>query len=374
MNDDLMLVGSVPYDSAEQVFRAVGPSLGEWMPFIPDGEIGDRIHWIAHLAYRVFHGHPDVETLERPLNDDGIEEWGAGGSRTWKFKVKPGVTQVRFGDPGWRLGYARDAINSYFVFKTLREQGTVPSHLRFQVSLPLTASGIRLYFQDPDDYPKIRDGFTEAMHHEVRTIFDHIPHDDLAIQWDCAIEDTLIERALENAGGDAGAIKAMVADLFAPAGDVCSHIPGTVQVGYHACYGTATGWPVREPQDLTGVVLLCNAGVAQSGRRIDFLHIPTVSSRGDHAAYVAPLADLESGGARVYMGLIHALHGDDGPRGQMEAIKAHIPEFGIAAPCGFGRGPGKMSSQEGLATPNAYMDGIIADHITAVETLKSIRG
>jgi hypothetical protein len=26
------------------------------------------------------------------------------------------VKQVRFGDPGWRLGDARDAINSYFVF------------------------------------------------------------------------------------------------------------------------------------------------------------------------------------------------------------------------------------------------------------------
>ena len=50
--------------------------------------------------------------------------------------MKPGVERVRFGDPGWRLGYARDAVNSYFVFKTLREQGALAKHLRFQVSLP----------------------------------------------------------------------------------------------------------------------------------------------------------------------------------------------------------------------------------------------
>ena len=57
-----------------------------------------------------------------------------------------------------------------------------------------------IYFQDPNDYPLIRDGFTEALHHEVATIFNHIPHEDLAIQWDCAIEDTLIEQALAKAG------------------------------------------------------------------------------------------------------------------------------------------------------------------------------
>ena len=372
MTNDLMLVGSIPYDTVEKVFNAIGPKLGKWMPFLPDGEVGDRIHWIAHLAYRVFHGHPDVETLERPMTEEGIEDWRVG-TGSWKFKVKPGTKQVRFGDHGWRLGYARDAINSYFVFKTLREQGVIPNHLRFQVSLPLTASGIRLYFQDPNDYPLIRDGFTEALHHEVATIFNHIPHEDLAIQWDCAIEDTLIEQALAKAGKANDNVKNMVTELFAPASEVCSHIPSNVQVGYHACYGTSTGWPVREPQDLTGVVLLCNAGVSQSGREVNFLHLPTVSSGEDVDAYVAPLADLQTNGARVYIGLIHALHGKDGASDQMKAISSHIPDFGIAAPCGFGRGPGKMSSQKGLATPNKYMEGLINDHIAAMKTLMEVR-
>ena len=50
------------------------------------------------------------------------------------------MKQVRFGDPGWRLGYARDALNSYFVFKTMKEKGVLPAHLRFQVSVPMVNS------------------------------------------------------------------------------------------------------------------------------------------------------------------------------------------------------------------------------------------
>ncbi|MBT4720663.1 MAG: hypothetical protein HOB86_14740 [Rhodospirillaceae bacterium] len=375
MSNDLLLVGSIPYDTAEQVFRAVGPALGPHLPFIPDGEIGERIYWINQLAYRVFHGHPDIETIERPIDEHGVEAWRSlqlGTNSRWIFKVKAGVKQVKFGDPGWRLGYARDAINSYFVFKTLRDQGVIPAGVRFQVSIPLTASAIRLFFPDAEDYPLIRDGFTESLHHEVTKIFENIPHEDLAIQWDCAIEDTVIEKALTEAGGATPEVQKIVDDLFAPAREVSAHIPAEVQLGYHACYGTATGWPVREPADLTGCVLLCNAGVAASGRRVDFLHMPTVA--GTTEAYVAPLADLETGGARVYMGLIHALHEDGGMRRQMELIKTHIPDFGVAAPCGFGRGPAKMSAQTGLATPNDYMDGLIADQIAAVELLCEVLG
>lgn len=375
MANDLMLVGSIPYDTAEQVFRAVGPTLGPHMPFIPDGEIGERIYWINQLAYRVFHGHPDIETIERPIDENGVEAWRSqqlGTNSRWIFKVKMGVKQVKFGDPGWRLGYARDAINSYFVFKTLRDQGVIPAGVRFQVSIPLTASAIRLFFPGAEDYPLIRDGFTESLHHEVTKIFDNIPHEDLAIQWDCAIEDTVIEKALTDAGGLYPEVQRIADDLFAPAGEVSAHIPAEVQLGYHACYGTATGWPVREPADLTGCVLLCNAAVTASGRQVDFLHMPTVA--GTTEAYVAPLANLDAGGARVYMGLIHAMHEDGGMRRQMELIKSHIPDFGVAAPCGFGRGPAKMSAQTGLATPNDYMDGLIADQIKAVALLHEVLG
>ena len=66
-----------------------------------------------------------------------------GREDVWQFKVTDGVDVVRFGNPGYRLGYAKDAVNSYFVFKTLRERGEFPKGLRFQIAMPMVNSVIR---------------------------------------------------------------------------------------------------------------------------------------------------------------------------------------------------------------------------------------
>jgi hypothetical protein len=42
----------------------------------------------------------------------------------FQFRVKPGVAQVRFGDPGWRLGYTKDAVGSHFVFANCRRKAS----------------------------------------------------------------------------------------------------------------------------------------------------------------------------------------------------------------------------------------------------------
>ena len=65
-------------------------------------------------------------SVQRPAPDEnGIErQFPRRPADAWWFKVKEGVTRVRFGDPGWRLGYARDAINSYFVFNVMKEKAS----------------------------------------------------------------------------------------------------------------------------------------------------------------------------------------------------------------------------------------------------------
>jgi hypothetical protein len=59
---------------------------------------------------------------------------------------------VRFGDPGRRLGYARDAVNSYFVFRVMKEKGVLPPHIRFQVPIPMVNSVL-----PPRIFPEVRD-------------------------------------------------------------------------------------------------------------------------------------------------------------------------------------------------------------------------
>ena len=101
MTGELLLVGSVPLDTVEQVFRTVGGPLGPYLAYMPDGEVGDRRYWIDGIAYRVFNGHPEIETLRRPAPDaNGVENWRPLGMHDqFQFRVKPGVAQVRFGDP-----------------------------------------------------------------------------------------------------------------------------------------------------------------------------------------------------------------------------------------------------------------------------------
>lgn len=42
---DLLLVGSLPLDTPEQVFHRVGGPLGPYLAYMPDGEVGDRRCW-----------------------------------------------------------------------------------------------------------------------------------------------------------------------------------------------------------------------------------------------------------------------------------------------------------------------------------------
>ena len=119
MGQELLLVGSVPLKTVEDVMRTFGGALGRYLPAIPDGEVGERRSWVLRLSYQVFNGHIDLETIKRPARVNGVEQlMPRGRDDVWQFKVKPGVDAVRFGNPGYRLGYAKDATNSFFVFKT----------------------------------------------------------------------------------------------------------------------------------------------------------------------------------------------------------------------------------------------------------------
>ena len=148
MGDKLLLVGSVPLDTVEEVMQRFGGTLGRYLPALPDGEVGERRSWVNRLCYLIFNGHADLETLRRPKPVDGVEQLlPRTRDESWQFRVRPGVERVRFGNPGSRLGYARDAVSSYFVFRTLREKGIIPADLRFQISIPMVNSVVRpLYF------------------------------------------------------------------------------------------------------------------------------------------------------------------------------------------------------------------------------------
>ena len=346
MSKDLLLVGSIPYDTVEAVFQRFGEPLQDHLQAVPDGEVGLRAHWISRIHYQVFALHPDIEVVRHPALENGVERLnprGAGDS--WQFRVKDGVTQIRFGDPGWRLGYARDAINSYYIFKTEREKGRIKPGKRFQVSIasPNSAAPPRI-FLNPRDVEIVREAYLHAVADEVKTICDNIPHSDLAIQWDCATEVQDSYGAIPGYSRDTAlARNTRQISLLSPA------IPAEVQLGFHLCFGTLGGWPRFAPEDLSATVELANAFNEAAGRRVDWMHIPLLNSLDEK--FYEPLSRLQLNGARAYLGMIHNM---DSFAQRLALARRHISEFGLAAYCGLGRTP-----KDGLA-------GILDDHRKAL--------
>jgi len=201
-----------------------------------------------------------------------------------------------------------------------------------------------LYFPQPGDLDKIRPGFEAALAAELAVILQRIPAADLAIQWDCAWEVSAVHGTAQSVVNEA-----LIETHVAPIRRLSALLPQEVALGFHFCFGTFGGWPAFAPPDLGRTVELVNASVEAAGRRTDWVHIP-VLNRADGAFY-ASLARLEARGARVYLGMIHSM---DSFAQRLAAARAFLPEFGLAAYCGFGR------------TPPGQLPQLLEDHLKAV--------
>jgi hypothetical protein len=342
----LILVGSVPLETTKDVFEQFGQPLAPHLDMLPDGEVGPRRYWVSGVHYRVFAIHPDLEVVRRPRRDNGVERLVPHDQTdTWQFRLKDGVKQLAFGDPGWRLGFALDAINSHALMSSMKREGKLPQHLRLQVSLPAVNSVCApANFPVAGDLDIVRPGFTAAMKAEVATLTAKIPQRDLAIQFDLARE------TIEASGGVPGiatdaSIEASTVQIRA----LAPSIPEEVQLGYHFCFGTMGGWPRFSPSDLGPTVKLANAVVAASKRRVDWIHIPVLPDVKDE--FFAPLAGLKASGARVYLGMVHTMQNY---AERMRMARKYLPDFGVGAYCGFGR------------EAPSEMDRVLKEHLQAV--------
>jgi hypothetical protein len=320
---DVLLVGSVPVESAREVFITCAAALGGHLDALPDGEVGPRKSWIQCQALLVFNGHPGIETVARPKTSDGLAR---AYEDNWAFRLRPGFETIDFPD----LHYARWAIESHEIFRELRDHGDIPASVRFQVSLPTPLGGFTTFFPSPPDRELVRPAYEAAMLREVAEICRQIPHEDLAIQWDVCIE--ILEVVT-------GAI-ALPGDPIARAGAqfdrIACAIPAGVRLGYHFCYGDLAHRHLVEPDTLALSVRMANLAIANSGRRVDWVHLPVPINRNDDT-YFAPLRELNHVGAKVFVGLIHLQDGVAGSLARAQTARRHLADFGIATECGLGR-------------------------------------
>ena len=314
----ILLVGSVPLESAASVFELVGTKLGALVKRIPDGETGSRKDWVGWQA-------------EAMKSAKGLEPGGTrplqGGYVFQLYNVKPGAA-VEFG----ALGYAASAIRSYEDFKKARNAGKIPAGTRFQVSLP-TPIAVVLTFSEPAAVPAIWPAYEARLSEEIDEIAAAIPHKDLAIQWDIAAEICFV---LENPE----MVKLLPMEpMVASIARASAHVPADAELGLHLCYGDPGHKHVIEPKDTKLMVDLTNAIVAAIKHPIGWVHMPVPRDRDD-VAYFTPLKGLKLGhGTELYLGLVHRTDGIDGARRRLAAAKQIVSDFGVATECGFGRRP-----------------------------------
>jgi hypothetical protein len=345
---ELLLVGSLPVQSTEEAFRSGSELFGSSVFALPDGETGSRTGWVSYEREQLVRPHPDIEMVQATESPTGLPRHAY---ETPVFRVRPGVSELRWGT--WpRID---DAIASYQVFRSLRDQGAIPSRLRFQVCLPFPSSALNAFKADfAADYPIAQRAFEDLVARELVRLVEAVPAAELAIQWDLAYEVLDLEGVLAWTAGDAWA------RFAGPVGTLSRLVPEETLLGYHLCYGTFPEWPMFEARDLGLLVRMANYAVEHSGRTVDWVHLAGPRYlRSEDDRFFQPLADLRPGSARVFLGIVLPVDGLAGARRRHATASRYLDDFGVAMYCGFGRQPG----QDGAET--------LREHRRVVEGLRS---
>ncbi|MET9028825.1 hypothetical protein ABZW96_24865 [Nocardia sp. NPDC004168] len=274
--------------------------------------------------------HPDLETIPPPSPEYGPSE---------RVRPKPGVdaASIDFGP----LGYAEAALESWRVFHRLREDGTIPAGIRFQVSLPTPIAVIGAFVAGPQGELERR--YEARLLDELAVILGTIPAEDLAVQWDAAVEFAIFEGVFPSwFGSDYPTQLEEVGRRLVRLGGA---VPESVDLGYHLCYGDFGHRHFAEPADTGKLAAVAGRILGGLERRVDWIHLPVPRSRTD-ADYFKPLADLVlPSGTDLHLGLVHATDGRAGALARIEAARSVVGEFGIATECGMGRRPaGQIST------------------------------
>jgi hypothetical protein len=323
----MFFCGSIPLEHEVDVFTTLSDIGGERLRRVPDGELGDRKMWVIG-QYAALAASPALQFGAFPA--DGLTR------RTCyqiPLELRPGKTEsdIVFDD----LGYARHALSSYGLFCEMKKAGRIPASWRLQVNLPTPSDVMPMI--EAKTKAAAEKAYKKALLSELEEIQEHIPHQELAITWD------VVHAVLTWEDPDNKYIKQFFADpkndFLRSLVELGQAVAPDVELGYHLCYGSQDHKHALEPRDLSACVTISNDIAAKLGRRMDYVHMPVPRERIDDA-YFKPLASLDRQHiGEVYLGLVHYTDGVDGARRRIAAAEKYLPEFGIAAECGFGRRP-----------------------------------
>ena len=326
LNQSIHLVGSVPLANSAEVFGTICDAFGPHVRRVPDGETGIRTRWIS-FQRDMLMAHPAVTLDPEGRTEPFRDLKGQVRRQNHLLVLKDGISAETISF--LPLGYASAAIDSYTTFAQQQANGEIPPNVRFQVSLPTPFATGLFYF-----HPKSQVAFIACMKAallaELAQICDAIPHEKLAIQWDCCQEILLAEGYFPNDWTyDMPA-------LFPTLGELGDAVPADVELGYHLCYGSPMDEPLVQQADMQVAVDFTNGIHAALTRPLTFIHLPVSDPSADDA-FFAPLAQLTiDDTTELYLGLINPRDAAGDSR-RIAAARRHRANFGIATECGWGR-------------------------------------
>ena len=179
------------------------------------------------------------------------------------------------------------------------------------------------------------------MYADLDRLLAAIPHHEVAVQWDVAVEFSLLEEFFGPIGTQA--IDAIIANLVR----CVDTVPADVPVGLHLCYGDWGHQHFKQPESLALQVRVVNAVTAAAGRTVSFVSF-TVPQYQRAESYFAPLAGLATGpDTELNFGIVPYHPGEQAPGttgDQSRLIDAALAvgpggtrEWGVCTECGMGR-------------------------------------
>ena len=318
-----LLVGSLPAPDARQAMELGLDTVGDWLRALPDGETGDRFHWIVGTVEKL-RQHPDLE-----LRKDG--DW-SDYDKVPIFKEKRGH-KLRSG--ALDFGHIAAFNESWPIFDELRKKAG-REDLAFQQGVPGDLDMAMFVFGPRCLYK--RRPFTEATLEEIRRIFERGGR-DVVFQIEVPVEQVFVAKM-------PGPLQPLMARFMAKGiTNLARRSPKGARFGIHLCVGDMNHKSLVRMKDARPIVLLANAIAAQwpaDASPLEYVHVPF------SAAGVAPPSDvtwyraLEKLRLPAHVRFVAGFAHTDQPIEEQLRIRAQIEALAkrtvdVSTTCGLGR-------------------------------------
>jgi hypothetical protein len=293
-------------------------SVGDGLLALPDGETGERFHWIIHIVESL-RAHPDLE-----LVTDG--RWTDYDDLP-RFRIRKGH-ELR----GLDFGHVRAFEDSYPRYLEARPSPGLP----FQVGIPGDLD-MALFVLGPPGPLRHRRPFADATVAEIEAIHAR-GGGDVVFQIEIPVELVAVARAPRPAQ------PAMAALLARGVANLARRAPEGARFGIHLCLGDMNHKALGRMSDTAPLVALANA-IARAwppGRPLEFVHAPFAAAEVPPPTaprWYAPLDRLRLGPAtRFVAGFAH----EDQPLDDQRFIQQLIERStgapaAVSTSCGLGR-------------------------------------